>query len=164
MDAVIMDASNDAREIVELASCLYSEGFENIIIFSHLDERDFFLIQISLYESGVNAIPLKCGKGEKTSDLIKAIKGSLTGSFLLVYSPSICAYDIVASRALHRGSCKCATIILGESKLYGVYLESEVFDYLEITSSLEREALPRIFADDEGGVYYLSSYEIEQQN
>ena len=145
MDAVIMDASNDAREIVELAALLCEEGFENVIIFSHLNEKDFFLIQISLFESGVNAIPLKCSKGEKTSDLLKSVKGGLTGSFLLVYSPSICAYDITSSRILHRKSGKCATLILGENRLYGVYLENEIFDYLEKENDLEREALPRIF-------------------
>lgn len=159
MDAVIMDASLDARDLVFLASSLCEQGFENIIIFSHLSEKDFFLMQISLFEMGVPAIPLRCNKGESAGDLLKSIRGSLQGSFLLVYSPSICGYDIEEARKIHRKSGKCATLLLSSSRLAGVYLENEIFDYLEISSNFEAGAIGRIFEDDEGAVYNLSSYE-----
>ncbi len=159
MDAVIMDASSDAREIIELTSLLYSEGFGNIIIFSHLGEKDFFFMQISLFESCVPAIVLKCNKGESSRDLLKSIKGSLTGSFFVVYSPSISGYDIELARKEHRKSGKGATLLQSSSRLSGVYFESEIFDYLEITTDLEREAISRIIEDDECAVYNLSSYD-----
>lgn len=160
MDAVVMDASLDARELVFLASDLCEEGFENIILFSHLSEKDFFYMQISLFEMGVPAIPLRCNEGDDARSLLKAIRGSLQGSFFLVYSPSICGYDIERARKEHRRSGKCATLLLTDSHLAGVYLESEIFDYLEISSDFEKGALMRIFEDDEGAIYNLSSYEM----
>ena len=160
MDAVIMDASLNARELVFLASDLCEEGFENVILFSHLSERDFFHIQISLFEMGVPAIPLRCNEGAGAGKLLKTIRGNLHGSFLLVYSPSICGYDIEKARKEHRKSGKGATLLLTDSHLAGVYLENEIFDYLEVSSDFERGALVRIFEDDEGAVYHLSSYEM----
>ena len=160
MDAVIMDVSSDAREIIELVSFLCEEGFENIIVFSHLGEKDFYLMQISFFEGGIPAIPLKCSKGESRSDLLKSVRGSLTGSFLVVYSTSLSGYDIEEAREAHRKSGKGATLLLSFSTLEGVYFENEIFDYLEMTSDLERGAISRIFEDDEGEIYYLSSYEL----
>lgn len=135
MKVVILDVQN-AKKLIDL---LMESGYDDFVVFGKLS--DCYSVK------GVRIVWLNGLLGEGTSQKLLKIKGSLTRSFMVVYS--FIDIDFCGIVSFHKQGQRIVTLIENQSYLVGAILEPEILDYVEDNLSLEKEIFQKIGQDGE---------------
>lgn len=159
MKAVLLLNPNEQKNTESVIKLLARDGIGEFIIFSYNYKKNQALID-ELQNEGIEATFIDLNKRLCTYDTLDLIKGSLNDTFLLVYSSLISAFDVNDAHYYHKTSSKIATLLSNEKQTSGIFLESDIFDYMIEPCNFERVILKRIFEDDEASVYNILTYEL----
>lgn len=151
MKVVIKD--NGESNLVALINGLKKQGFDDFIVFSKINKRKRFQLENTFLNLGIRLVLINFDANRGTYDLLSSVKGSLNSAFLLVYSSDVLSFDLKEALFYHKASQKIATLLSSNEKTNGIFLESEVFDYMVRIEHFEKCILARIFQDDEAGVF-----------
>ena len=159
MKVVVKYNGESSEELNDILLYLKSEGYDDFIIFSSFD-ASYSALESEIFKYEVNTAYVKAQNVISTYDALSSIKGSLGELFLIVYSSEIQKFDLSDALEYHKSTTELATLLSTEKLTAGIFLESEVFDYMIEPKHFEREILKRIFEDGDASVYNVLSYEI----
>lgn len=159
MKAVILLNQNEQQNIEAVVENLCNEGIGEFIIFSYAYKKSQEFAD-KLEKIGVKATFIDLNRKISTFDALDLIRGSLENTFLLVYSERVSEFDINDAHFYHKSSGTVATLLSNDKLTAGIFLESDIFDYMIVPSHFERVILKRIFEDNEANIYNALTYEI----
>ena len=134
------------ENVEEIIAHFIAYGYSDFIVFSRVDRKYYEMNGINVTQLADFDVESNCGRLAK-------IKGSLKEPFFIVYSSKIVAFDIDSVVRFHNKRQGTATLMELNKRLVGALSEMEIFDYMENTSSFEREALLKAGQDGELSIY-----------
>lgn len=145
MKVIVLDSKN-ANKII---NHFVAYGFSRFIVFTDNEKIDTAYYRLN----NIEVLPVKSFGAESTRDKLLKIKGSLTGRFFIVYSSQITDFFLDDVVLKHLLSQKAVTLIQSSNRLCSALVEEELFDYIGMSTDIEREVLMRIGEDSELAIY-----------
>lgn len=152
MKAIIK--GNNRKEIRYTIDFLLDYGIDSFIVFAKLDNRERYILENELLVWDIRAVVLE--DNDTTYEKLQLIKGSFTDTFLIAYSSEISNFDLIKAYKYHKTSTKICTLLSTTQKTVGIFLEIEIFDYMDKRKHFEKEIIRRAFQDDEANIYNLT--------
>ena len=159
MKAVLLLNQKEQANTEKILNHLTKEGIGEFVIFSYQYKKNQNFTN-ELEKNGVKSTFIDLNRKISTFDALDLIRGSLNSTFLLVYSQEISNFDISDALFCHKSSGVVATLLSNDEITSGIFLESDIFDYMIEPKHFERVILKRIFQDGEALIYSPLAYEI----
>ena len=142
MKVIIFEKEN----VEEIMAHFIAYGYSDFIIYLRVDRKYYEM-------NGIKVTQFINFDVESNCDRLAKIKGSLNEPFFIVYSSKIVAFDIDNVVSFHKQTQGTVTLIELNRRLVGALSETEIFDYMENASSLEKEAFLKVGQEGELAIY-----------